>query len=140
MSIKSVGPIVRDEINEHLGCDLFWFEQNHFAKRWTRGDGMVYYDPKYKLYFSVDPKNIDNVIKKVMPHLTFRKAFDKASKYLNSNGKSTILYGPHSSEKSDAIYYKGIYFMDYMEYKGGEIYLGWKIITKKKFNNLMSKD
>ena len=100
-------------------------------KKWTRGDYAQYYDPT--VVVGIDDTSADSLnFYKQKYNIGFDIIKQKALKIVKSLGELVELSGPHSSQKTQAVKYRGIYILL-------DEPLEFGLITKNKLKGVLHK-
>ena len=141
--LKSIGKDIAQQINQSInirydhprwGKDTlmpFYDSYDVVSKRFTRGDRAQYMDPKVVVSIT-DASAEANELYKSKYGIDIKTIVRKALEVVKSLGEIVMLSGPHQSDKTEAVQYKGIYILLDDPSKFG-------LVTKNKLKGLLHK-
>jgi hypothetical protein len=141
--LRGIGQDIAKQINESINIRYdhprwgkntlmpFYDVYQGMSKRFTRGDHAQYMDPKFVVSLS-DTSAEANELYKTKYGIDIKTIGQKALEVVKSLGQSVSLAGPHQSDRTEAVQYKGIYILLDSPLKFG-------LVTKNKLKGLMHR-
>ena len=142
-TLKNIGEDIANQINEGLNIRYnhpkwgkntllpVYDSYETMSKRFTRGDYAQYMDPKVVVSVADTSKEAQELYK-TKYKTNLNTIGHKALEIVKALGEHVVLSGPHQSEKTEAIKYKGIYILLDNPLKFG-------LVTKNKLKGLLHK-